>query len=294
MAIYYAAITSEGRGLVQAIPGVRDPLVTYRLTKRDRDLLGQGLGRLAMVMLEAGADEVYPSFAYKRVDWRAQRAAYRTRAQRARSQDELIAVLVDMLSPLHDLHVWLVDPRGQAVPTFRPSVRANFERGRWESAMRDAGYLAHARDFGEGTVGGYAYLYIGSWKEPVNQDALDLALARMRDAPGLIIDVRSNAGGLIAREATPGRRRRPSSSHHILGNRGSAYLDAELEQLAVEAHALRAGRGHGALLEARDEARRALAAALKGYRMIMASRSASLEQSSIHTQRSIASRSRQF
>ena len=62
LAIYYAAITSEGRGLVQAIPGVRDPLVTYRLTKRDRDLLGQGLGRLAMVMLEAGAEEVYPSF----------------------------------------------------------------------------------------------------------------------------------------------------------------------------------------------------------------------------------------
>jgi choline dehydrogenase-like flavoprotein len=62
LAIYYAAITSEGRGLVQTIPGVRDPLVTYRLTRRDRDLLGQGLGRLAMVMLEAGAEEVYPSF----------------------------------------------------------------------------------------------------------------------------------------------------------------------------------------------------------------------------------------
>ena len=62
LAIYYAAITSEGRGLVQVIPGVRDPLVTYRLTKRDRDLLGQGLARLAMVMLEAGAREVYPSF----------------------------------------------------------------------------------------------------------------------------------------------------------------------------------------------------------------------------------------
>ncbi len=140
-------------------------------------------------------DEVYPSFAYKRVDWRAQRAAYRARAQGARSQDELIAVLVNMLTPLHDLHVWLVDPRGQAVPTYRPSVRANFERGRWESAMREAGYVAHHRDFGEGTVGGYAYLYIGSWKEPVNQDALDLALSRVRDAPGLIIDVRTNAGG---------------------------------------------------------------------------------------------------
>jgi choline dehydrogenase-like flavoprotein len=62
LAIYYAAITSQGRGWVQAIPGVRDPIVTYRLTKRDRALLGQGLARLALLMLEAGAAEVYPSF----------------------------------------------------------------------------------------------------------------------------------------------------------------------------------------------------------------------------------------
>jgi choline dehydrogenase-like flavoprotein len=60
--IYYAAITSQGRGWVQAIPGVRDPVVTYRLTRRDRELLGHGLARLALVMLEAGALEVYPSY----------------------------------------------------------------------------------------------------------------------------------------------------------------------------------------------------------------------------------------
>ena len=66
---------------------------------------------------------------------------------------------------------------------------------KYDSAMRDANYFAHSRDFGEGTVGGYAYLFIGAWKEPVSEEALDLALARMRDAPGLIIDVRNNAGG---------------------------------------------------------------------------------------------------
>jgi choline dehydrogenase-like flavoprotein len=62
IAVYYAAITSQGRGRVIALPGMRDPLVTYRLTRRDRSLLGQGLARLALVMLEAGAREVYPSF----------------------------------------------------------------------------------------------------------------------------------------------------------------------------------------------------------------------------------------
>ena len=62
IAVYYAAITSEGRGRVIALPALRDPLVTYRLTGRDRALLGQGLARLALVMLAAGASEVYPSF----------------------------------------------------------------------------------------------------------------------------------------------------------------------------------------------------------------------------------------
>ena len=62
MSIYYAAITSEGRGWVQALPGFRDPLVTYRLSHRDREVLRSGLARLALLSLEAGATEVYPSF----------------------------------------------------------------------------------------------------------------------------------------------------------------------------------------------------------------------------------------
>ena len=62
ISVYYAAITSEGRGRVRAVRGLRDPIVTYGLTRRDRSLLGSGLARLALLMLEAGAEEVYPSF----------------------------------------------------------------------------------------------------------------------------------------------------------------------------------------------------------------------------------------
>ena len=62
MSVYYAAITSEGRGKVMAVRGMRDPIVTYALTRRDRALLGSGLARLALLMLEAGADAVYPSY----------------------------------------------------------------------------------------------------------------------------------------------------------------------------------------------------------------------------------------
>ena len=63
MAVYYAAITQPGpRAGSPPYRGLRDPLVTYRLTRRDRALLGRGLARLALVMLEAGATEVYPSY----------------------------------------------------------------------------------------------------------------------------------------------------------------------------------------------------------------------------------------
>ena len=62
LSVYYAAITSEGRGWVQAVPGLRDPVVTYRLTAKDRAVLGRGLARLALLLLEAGATEVYPSY----------------------------------------------------------------------------------------------------------------------------------------------------------------------------------------------------------------------------------------
>lgn len=62
ISVYYAAITSEGLGRVRSFPKMKDPVVTYGLTHRDRELLRSGLGRLALLMLEAGAVEVYPSF----------------------------------------------------------------------------------------------------------------------------------------------------------------------------------------------------------------------------------------
>lgn len=139
--------------------------------------------------------DVYPSFAYKQIDWRAQRTRYRPRAERARTQDELVAVLLEMLAPLRDLHVWFVDPRGQVVPTYRPATVLNFERPRWEAALRDAGYIPRSPGVGDGMIGGYAYIHIGSWKSPLTDEVLEGMMQRARDAQGLIIDVRTNAGG---------------------------------------------------------------------------------------------------
>ncbi len=174
-------------------------------------------------------EQLYPSFPYKAVDWRAQRALYRPRAQSARSQDEFIAVVREMLAPLHDLHAFLIDPRGEIVPTYQPSGVANFDRSRWERALRDASFVSRSNGIGEAMVGGYPYLFIASWNAPLDITSLDLALARARDASGLIIDVRTNGGGndatalaLVARFAT-----RPFAASYVQLRNGTSPSDLD-------------------------------------------------------------------
>ncbi len=60
-AIYYAMITSTGRGTVRGVPGYRDPLVRYALTEADRRNLADGLKKLAQALFAAGATQLFPS-----------------------------------------------------------------------------------------------------------------------------------------------------------------------------------------------------------------------------------------
>lgn len=59
--VYYAAIRSDASGRVLALPGLRSPLVTYRLTPGDLSRLARGLVLLGEALLAAGATELYPS-----------------------------------------------------------------------------------------------------------------------------------------------------------------------------------------------------------------------------------------
>jgi choline dehydrogenase-like flavoprotein len=59
--VYYAAIRGDAGGRVIAVPGLRAPVVTYRLTDADLSRLARGLIHLGEVLLAAGAIELYPS-----------------------------------------------------------------------------------------------------------------------------------------------------------------------------------------------------------------------------------------
>jgi choline dehydrogenase-like flavoprotein len=59
--VYYAAIRADAIGRVLAVPGLRAPVVSYRLTEGDMSRLARGLLHLGEVLLAAGATELYPS-----------------------------------------------------------------------------------------------------------------------------------------------------------------------------------------------------------------------------------------
>ncbi len=59
--VYYAAIRSDVGGRVVALPGLRSPLVSYRLTDADLSRLARGLVLLGEALLAAGAIELHPS-----------------------------------------------------------------------------------------------------------------------------------------------------------------------------------------------------------------------------------------
>jgi choline dehydrogenase-like flavoprotein len=60
MAVYYVAL-SAGRGRVIAVPGLPDPIVTYRITGTEMKMLGEGMVLLGRLLFAGGADTLFPA-----------------------------------------------------------------------------------------------------------------------------------------------------------------------------------------------------------------------------------------
>lgn len=59
--MYYVMIRPDGVGGIKTVPGLAEPVVTYRLTERDWRRLGEGGELLAQALLKVGAQRVVPS-----------------------------------------------------------------------------------------------------------------------------------------------------------------------------------------------------------------------------------------
>ncbi|MFH8345765.1 S41 family peptidase [Streptomyces sp. NPDC018045] len=164
--------------------------------------------------------ENYPFFAARGIDWAAVRDRYRPRVTARTTDDELFAVLREMIEPLHDGHTYLTAGPGRVyagsrpgttapTPAFLKQVDAAITAGlgrdatlhRWAGGALSYADLPHR----------LGYLRITSFTGYTSQDAyrsdvteldraLDAVFTRARTSGpealrGLVIDVRLNGGG---------------------------------------------------------------------------------------------------
>lgn len=138
-------------------------------------------------------NERYSFFDYKNIDWDSIRNVYRPLALQAQSDIELYDVLAEMLNTLRDGHVNLRTPFD--ISRFQPYLEApanySFEilERNYLGDYRITGYLLNQE------IEGVGYIHYRSFVNPILESELDQVIARFKDLPGVIIDIRNNEGG---------------------------------------------------------------------------------------------------
>ncbi|MBD3175131.1 MAG: hypothetical protein GF320_08115, partial [Armatimonadia bacterium] len=127
------------------------------------------------------------------VDWQTLVSEHRGAAAEQATSYQVAAILADMLSELRDMHIGVsVGP--ETIPVYQPERLLNGSLEGIQTMIGDLSSPGAGLTVGR-TEDGLGYLLIGSLGDSRLTEPFDEALAQMRDAPGLIIDVRFNGGG---------------------------------------------------------------------------------------------------
>lgn len=140
-------------------------------------------------------DRHYSYFAQRGIDWRARAEEHRTAFDGARDATAFAAAAIALLGELKDDHVWVTGPDGQLTPTFSAKIADNYDFRAVGALLEQPRQVGRIGFVGR-TKGGCAYVNVASLQGPDDQfEALEAAIVALLDAPGLLLDLRANAGG---------------------------------------------------------------------------------------------------
>lgn len=142
-------------------------------------------------------DEHYCFFKYKDVDWKAVGERYRAKLQPKMTSKELFDVCSEMLKELKDGHTNLVSPWDVSRYWIWEKYPVNYDQ-----RVIDEHYLNFEYKKACGIKYGmlrnnYGYMYYGDFSVSIGDGNLDMILGALASCDGLVIDVRSNGGGLL-------------------------------------------------------------------------------------------------
>lgn len=202
-----------------------EPAVIYPLRFRTRGAEGKPAlapkleeKRAAIARLRTLIAERYAYRDLRRPDWDQLFEQYSPTLEAATSWSKFARGIAMLLGAARDVHITVNRGEGESLATFRHQVQANFDPEVVKSIVPR--WQSHNRAVATGKFDdGIGYLLIGSWSDEDHLEPAFAAIKEFADAPGLVIDVRPNAGGneLLARQVAGCFVRQPAvySKHAI-------------------------------------------------------------------------------
>lgn len=142
-------------------------------------------------------DEHYCFFKYKDVDWNAVGVKYRAMLQPNMTSRELFDVCSQMLKELKDGHTNLVSSWDVSRYWIWEQYPVNYDERVIDKYYLNFEYKKACGIKYQVLKNNYGYMYYGDFSVPVGEGNLDMILGTLASCDGLIIDVRSNGGGLL-------------------------------------------------------------------------------------------------
>ena len=149
----------------------------------------------AIEELRKAIDEKYSYRDLRKVDWDGLFDKYSPAMKDAKTQREFAAAAAELLANAEDVHIW-VKVGDKTIGGFKRSITQNYNRKVLEESVpgwQKRSAVVFTGQFNDGI----GYILIDSWSRE-HTEALEqayTAIWEFAEAPGLIIDVRSNNGG---------------------------------------------------------------------------------------------------
>ncbi|QMU28642.1 S41 family peptidase [Adhaeribacter radiodurans] len=146
-------------------------------------------------------DRLYGSFEVKKIDWKAAYNQYRPQVKTSTTEAALYSIMVSMLTPLNDNHIFLRPLRSSGLPPYSGGIlgRKTFED--FDKSVAEK-YLIQRKTYGDAIVYGKLSATIGYINLLHFENnylfyvkAIDKILDELRDSKGIVIEMRENGGG---------------------------------------------------------------------------------------------------
>ena len=140
-------------------------------------------------------DRYYSYFEYKNINWEEEKERCKADIINVHTNSELIDLLLDMVEPLRDVHVWF-STDNSFIRSYSPDKLRNWDKIVWEEYVISNNWQPQESNWGYATFDETPYFFFGTWNsDRIKVYDFDAALEKFKESDTIVIDVRANGGG---------------------------------------------------------------------------------------------------